>query len=103
MVRVCNRSRIQQIVKRREKQMKRPFIFCHMSTSLDGKIMGPFMSVPENEDAGKLFYHEAFEKDGFYNNQGWISGRTTTDDNFTFYKKPQLDENAAKVPSGDFI
>lgn len=27
----------------------------------------------------------------------------TTDDNFTFYEKPDLDENAPAVPEGDFI
>lgn len=27
----------------------------------------------------------------------------TTDDNFTFYEKPELDENAQNVPEGDFV
>ena len=27
--------------------MKRPFIFCHMATSVDGKIWGNFMDTPE--------------------------------------------------------
>ena len=27
----------------------------------------------------------------------------TTDDNFTFYKKPRIDENAEKVAEGDYI
>lgn len=35
--------------------------------------------------------------------QGWLSGRVTTDDNFTFYKKPALDEAAPLVPEGDFV
>ena len=29
--------------------MNRPYIFCHMMTSLDGKIMGKFMETPEGE------------------------------------------------------
>ena len=29
--------------------MNRPYIFCHMLTSLDGKIMGNYMSTPEGE------------------------------------------------------
>lgn len=82
--------------------MERPYIFCHMATALDGKISGPYHDVADPE-AGKLFYHLAFEEDGFYQSQGWLSGRTTTDDNFTFYKKPQLDENAPQVPAGDFV
>lgn len=82
--------------------MDRPYIFCHMATALDGKISGPYHDVTDPK-AGELFYHLAFEKDGFYQNQGWLSGRTTTDDNFTFYKKAQLNEKVSPVPAGDFV
>lgn len=82
--------------------MDRPYIFCHMATSLDGKISGPYHGAAGPEP-GQLFYHLAFEKNGYYQHQGWLSGRTTTDDNFTFYKKPDLDQNAPQVPAGDFV
>lgn len=83
--------------------MDRPYIFCHMMTSLDGKIMGGYMETPQGAAAGDVFYELAFGKDPFYKHQGWLSGRVTTDDNFTFYQKPALDEHAAPVPEGDFI
>ncbi|BDR56856.1 RibD family protein [Xylocopilactobacillus apis] len=83
--------------------MERPYVFCHMYVSLDGKIMGNYMEAPGNEDADRLFYHEAFESDGSYPNQGWLSGRTTTDDNFTFYKEPELNQDVPEVPAGDYI
>ena len=83
--------------------MNRPYIFCHMMTSLDGKIAGSFMETAESEIAGDVFYDIAFGKNSYYKHQGWLSGRVTTDDNFTFYEKPELDENAALVPDGDFI
>lgn len=83
--------------------MNRPYIFCHMMTSLDGKIMGPFMDTPEGKAAGDVFYNIAFGKAPYYHHQGWLSGRVTTDDNFTFYEKPALDENAPAVPEGDFV
>ena len=83
--------------------MNRPYIFCHMMTSLDGKIMGYYMDTPEGDAAGEVFYKIAFGKEPFYKHQGWLSGRVTTDDNFTFYEKPELDENAPVVPEGDFI
>lgn len=83
--------------------MNRPYIFCHMMTSLDGKIMGDYMETPEGEAAGNVFYDIAFGKEPYYHHQGWLSGRITTDDNFTFYEKPELDEDAAPVPDGDFI
>ena len=83
--------------------MNRPYIFCHMLTSLDGKIMGNYMSTPEGETGSTIFYDLAFGKDRYYKHKGWISGRVTTDDNFTFYKKPDLDEDAEIVPEGDYV
>ena len=83
--------------------MNRPYIFCHMMTSLDGKIMGNYMDTPEGAAAGDVFYNISFGKDPYYKHQGWLSGRVTTDDNFTFYEKPALDEHAPAVPDGDFV
>jgi len=74
-----------------------------MMTSLDGKIMGEYMETPEGEAAGDVFYHISFGPNPYYHHQGWLSGRVTTDDNFTFYRKPALDENAPAVPEGDFV
>lgn len=83
--------------------MNRPYIFCHMMTSLDGKIMGSYMETSEGAAAGDVFYNISFGKNPYYKHQGWLSVRITMDDNFTFYEKPDLDENAAKVPEGDYI
>ena len=74
--------------------MNRPYIFCHMLTSLDGKIMGNYMALPACEPAGDLFYDIAFGEDPFYRHQGWVSGRVTTDDNFTHYRAPTLTPGA---------
>lgn len=83
--------------------MDRPYIFCHMMTSIDGKIMGSYMDTPESESTGDVFYNLAFGKEPHYHHQGWLSGRVTTDDNFTLYRTPALDENAPTVPEGDFV
>lgn len=83
--------------------MDRPYLFCHMLTSLDGKIMGNYMDLPACEPAGELFYDIAFGDESFYRHQGWLSGRVTTDDNFTHYRTPDLDPAAPPVPPGDFI
>ena len=83
--------------------MNRPYIFCHMMTSLDGKIMGSYMEAPECAAAGEVFYDLAFGEAPYYRHQGWLSGRVTTDDNFTFYREPALDEAAPPVPEGDFV
>ncbi len=50
--------------------MNRPYIFCHMLTSLDGKIMGNYMDTPEGEAAGEVFYDIAFGKNPYYKHQG---------------------------------
>lgn len=83
--------------------MNRPYIFCHMLTSLDGKIMGSYMSTPEGKIAGDVFYNISFGQNPYYKHKGWLSGRVTTDDNFTFYEKPNLEKNAPPVPTGDFV
>ena len=74
-----------------------------MMTSLDGKIMGNFMEAPESGPAGNVFYEIAFGRNCTYKHQGWLSGRVTTDDNFTLYKPPALEVNAPAVPEGDFV
>ncbi|WP_169171224.1 RibD family protein [Bifidobacterium oedipodis] len=83
--------------------MNRPYIFCHMMTSLDGKIMGKYMSTPEGDAAGAVFDSITFGENPYYKHQGWLSGRVTTDDNFTFYAEPELDETAGEVPEGDYV
>lgn len=83
--------------------MDRPYIFCHMLMSLDGKIVGKYMDTKECDEPSEQFYEIAFGKNAYYKHQGWLSGRVTTDDNFTMYRKPKLDKTAPIVPSGDFI
>ena len=83
--------------------MERPYIFCHMMTSLDGKIMGNYMDAREAGPAGEAFYEIAFGSEPQYHHQGWLSGRVTTDDNFTMYREPTLDEHAPEVEAGDFV
>ena len=35
--------------------MNRPYIFCHMMTALDGKIMGSYMETPQGSAAAMCF------------------------------------------------
>lgn len=76
-----------------------PRIICHMMTALDGKITGPFMETEIADVVG-----EEYERTNeTYRPQAWLCGRVTTDENFTFYRKPDLDERAPFVPEGDFV
>lgn len=53
--------------------------------------------------ASDLFYDIAFGPEPVYRHQGWLSGRVTTDDNFTHYRTPDLIPHAPTVPAGDFV
>ena len=76
--------------------MNRPYIFCHMMTALDGKIMGSYMETPQGSAAGNVFYDIAFGKEPFYHHQGWLSGRVTTDDTPPVFRaRKGLSENKA--------
>lgn len=79
---------------------QRPFIFCHMETSLDGKIMGKYLWRPSAADVGDSFDVVQHEK---YSYQALLLGRTTIDDNYTMYATPEVNENAEPVPAGDFL
>lgn len=73
-----------------------------MMTSVDGKIIGNYMGTREASAAGDVFYGIAFGDDPYYRHQGWLPGRVPTDDNFTHYRNPALEGNAAP-PEGDFV
>lgn len=53
--------------------MNRPYIICHMVTSIDGKVTGDFLSRPECEKATEIYYkiNRNYKADGF------ICGRET--------------------------
>ena len=91
------------MIQRQTSYLKRPYIFFHMLTSLDGKIMGTYMNAKAGQMGGEIFDDIAFGKVPYYKHQGWLSGRVTTDDNFTFYEQPALELNAQRVPEGDFV
>lgn len=80
--------------------MDKPYIICHMETSPDGKIMGKYLWLPEAEDVGDSFDVVMHQH---YQYQALILGRTTIDDNYTYYAVPAVDENAAPVPDGDYL
>lgn len=83
--------------------MNRPFIFCHMLTSADGRIHGSYMHTPELKDAEDVFYELAFGRHAFYRPNAWICGRVTTEDMFTEGRELRLDEGSESVPKGDYI
>ncbi|MBP5402750.1 MAG: dihydrofolate reductase family protein [Treponema sp.] len=82
--------------------MKRPFIYIHMLTSLDGKIWGEFTKLPEEEAAAPFFKQIGFTNAVWYTEAN-LSGTNTALNDYTYHKEPDLDKTAKPVPEGDFI
>lgn len=51
------------------------------------------MSNEKGIIAEEVFDSIAFGNNPFYEQKGWFSGRVTTDNNFTFYEKSDLNLN----------
>ena len=66
--------------------MERPYIICHMVTSIDGKVTGDFLSSPACSEATEIYYrlNRDLESDGF------ICGRVTMEGSFTGGFYPDL-------------
>lgn len=77
--------------------MGRPYVICHILSSLDGKITGPFMRTEVVGDLGAEYgkYRAKMNADA------WLYGTTTTKE-FTGFRSPALEETC-EVPEGDFV
>lgn len=81
--------------------MARPYVIIHTHTALDGNINT--IDKP-GFHAGSQYYQDIALTPGKQNLDinAYLNGKTSTEDNITHYKSPQLDDNAAPVPEGDF-
>lgn len=80
--------------------MNRPKIICHMVQSLDGKVTGDFLSLPQVQPAVDLYYeiNRRFRADAF------ACGRVTMEESFTGGKKPDLAAfRGIMVPKEDHV
>lgn len=77
--------------------MERPYIICHILSSLDGKIAGPFMGTETVGVLGAEYGKIRTEMKA----DAWLYGTTTTKE-FTDFRQPLLEE-VQEVPAGDFI
>lgn len=80
--------------------MNRPYIICHMTTSIDGKVTGEFLYLPESESAVEAYY----EINRKYKADAYACGRVTMEGSFTGGFQPDLTAFAdAKVERTDHI
>ena len=67
--------------------MKRPYVICHILSSLDGKITGSFMGTTAAGSLGAEYGKYRTEM----NADAWLYGTATTKE-FTDFRKPVLEE-----------
>lgn len=80
--------------------MERPYIICHMLTSLDGKIIGDYL----NEERTAYFTDEYEKIHGRYGCKAWMCGRITMEEHFTFGHKLDLkQDNIPTIPRTDYV
>lgn len=79
--------------------MERPFVVCHMLSSLDGKIDGEFFSVPATAPALKAYG----ELRNYYVPQATIYGTTTMLGGYADGPAPQLLQTGPFLPKEDFV
>ena len=79
--------------------MNRPYIICHMTTSIDGKVTGNFLCTPECEPSTNLYYRINRE----YQADGFACGRVTMEGSFTGGWYPNLTEYEAADNCEDYL
>ena len=74
-----------------EENMDRPYIICHMVTSVDGKVTGDFLRLPDSARASEIYYeiNRSYKEKGF---NGFICGRVTMESSFTGGFYPDLSQ-----------
>ncbi len=80
-------------------QNNRPYIICHMVTSIDGKVTGNFLFREECEKATEIYY----EINRGYKADGFICGRVTMEGSFTGGWYPDLSKYAPTESREDYI
>jgi len=80
--------------------MERPYIICHMTVSLDGKVTGDFLSCSACERAVEVYY----EINRAYAADAYACGKVTMEGSFTGGWTPDLSPFAdAKLPREDYV
>lgn len=79
--------------------MNRPYVICHMVTSLDGKVTGRFLFTPECEKATDTYYQINRE----YKADAFACGRITMEGSFTGGWYPDLSEYEPALSPMDYL
>lgn len=80
--------------------MKKPYVICHMTISIDGKVTGNFLFSPECQQGNSAYYqiNRDFKADAYG------CGRVTMEESFTGGYFPVLSEfDGVSIPRDDYI
>lgn len=80
-------------------QKEKPYVICHMLTSLDGKIDGEFFSAPECLPASQQFSKVRT----FYNCSATLYGTTTMEGSYADGRITAFPESNTSYPREDYI
>lgn len=83
-----------------DREMNRPKVICHMTMSIDGKVTGEFLGLPQCERATEIYYeiNRAYRADAF------ACGRVTMESSFTGGWYPDLTAyQGISVPREDYV
>lgn len=82
--------------------MNRPCVIVHTHTSIDGNI--DIMDLPGFRAGSRKYQDLALTPEKqVLDIDAYLNGKTSTEDNITHYRTPEVDENADEVPAGDHI
>ena len=79
--------------------MTRPYIICHMTTSIDGKVTGEFLS----DAASVQTIEDYYERNRNFTANGFICGRVTMESSFTGGWYPDLSQYREVEEKSDFL
>ena len=70
--------------------MERPYVNCHMTISINGKVTGDFLSRENSKRPIDVYYeiNRKYKREGY---NGFICGRVTMDGSFTFENRVKID------------
>jgi riboflavin biosynthesis pyrimidine reductase len=80
--------------------LERPYIICHMLTSLDGKIIGDYL----DEERAINFINQYEKIHGRYGCKAWMCGRVTMEEHFALGHQLDLNHNSSSTfPRTDYV
>lgn len=80
--------------------MKKPYVICHMMSSVDGRIISANWGDRETSKAFGVVYEQCH---GSFDSQAWMCGRVTMEKDFSKGEKPELIQPEKAIERKPFI